>query len=77
MTSNWSLTFLFTMEVVLTSITEAVAQNTLPKKQSEPRGEWGEETEEREVEGLLIPSWLIGIVLPDRCHWVCCRFCRR
>lgn len=40
MTCNWSLTFFFTMEIVLTPITEAVAQNTLPKKQSEPRGEW-------------------------------------
>lgn len=77
MTSNWSLIFFSTLEVVLTPITEAVAQNTQPQKQSEPRGEWREGDGEREVEGLLIPSWFIVIVLSDHCERICCCFCKR
>lgn len=56
MTSNWSLIFFFFgQEVVLTPITEAIAQNTRHKKQSEPRGEWREEDRGKGIGGINNP----------------------
>lgn len=58
------------------SDTEAIAQNTLPKKQPELRGEWRRGDGGKEAEGLIIPSWLIIIILSQHCERMCYGFCK-